>query len=316
MTVNELSQAIRNLMMSQPMISAGPMGGVINSAMAILDSYRNFAINVQTYPMQDSFKFNSMAEMQRFENTLTMLICQSFQEKGINVMAYMMQGNMAMMNNPYAQPMQPNMQPPQGTHSHLAFNQPQAPRFGGNRPVGQFQPQYGMGPAPVNGSMPQAPVAPPMGNGAPMPQRPPMGGYPPRPQMGGVASMPQRPPMGGYPSRPPMGGGAPAPKTYPRTPAPAKPIKMDNEVPSDAVVAEQKPQDVEIPMPVVQPSKASIKTQEISTAKPTVTKASSQKPPLLLDTEPDVMDFGGGVDDNPPSGPAAGRDYLLQLLKK
>jgi hypothetical protein len=311
MTVNELSQAIRNLMMSQPMISAGPMGGVINSAMAILDSYRNFAMTVQTYPMQDSFKFNSISEMQRFENTLTMLVCQSFQEKGINVMAYMMQGNMAMMNNPYVQPMQPNMQPTQGTHSHLAFNQPQAPRFGGNRPVGQFQPQYGMGPAPAPGAMPQ----PPMGSGAPMPPRPPMGGYPPRPPMGNGAPMPPRPPMGGYPSRPPMGGNGSAPKTYPKTSAPAKPIAMDNAVPSD-VAPEQKPQEVEIPMPVVQPSKASIKTQEISTAKPTVTKAPSQKPPLLLDTEPEVMDFGGGADDVPPSGPAAGRDYLLQLLKK
>lgn len=322
MTVNEVEQAIRNLMMNQPMISAGPMGGMVNSAISILESYRAFTMSVQTYPVQDNFKFGMMAEMQRFENNLTMSVCQAFQEKGINIMAYMM-GGAGMMQNPYMQPMgmqQPMSQPVQGTHSHLAFNQPQAPRFGGNRPAGQFQPQFGMGNAPMNGQPmpPQYPNQPPMGGRPPMagamPQRPPMGGngypnYQQQPPMGG------RPPMtGGMPQRPPMGGGQP-PKTYPRTPAPAQPIKMDNAVaptPAPAPQPAPAPAEVEIPMPTVQPSKATLKTQELSTAKPAVTKAPSKKPPILLETEPDM----GAPSDEQPSGPAAGRDYLLQLLKK
>jgi len=324
MTINELEQAVRNLMVSQPMISAGPMGGVVTSAVNILDSFRNLIMAVQNYPMQDNFKFSMMSEIQRLENTMTMSVCQSLQEKGINIMAYMMP-TQPMMGNPYMpQPMQTGMpqnmqsnmpqsnQPNQGTHSHLAFNQPMnGPRFN-TRPAGQFPQPYGAG----SMSNPQfsqpygAPQNAPMGNGQ-MPPRPMMNNMAGARPMGAPSYPPKypQPPMRG----PVMNGSKPNP-VYPRTQAPAQPVKM-NEVQPEPVL-EQEVQEVEIPKPVVQPSKATIKTQELSTAKPTVTKASSQKPALLLDADIEESQGLALVDDNPPAGPAAGRDYLLQLLKK
>ena len=41
MTINELEQAIRNLIASQPEISSGSNSGVINSALSLIYSYRD-----------------------------------------------------------------------------------------------------------------------------------------------------------------------------------------------------------------------------------------------------------------------------------
>ena len=294
MTIIEVDQAIRNLIVSQPMITTGPMGSVVSSVMSILDSYRNFNLAVQSYPMQDSLKFNLMAETQRMENSICMSITQALQERGINIMSFMMQGQYPQnRNNGMLSSLifnQPNGQPNYGTNpvGNAGFIQPNGYGMGGRSQGAGFgpQPPYGMG---------GRPVPPPM---------PPMGGQ----QMGGYGNAyPPKPPMGGRPQMPPKPG-------YPRTPAPAKPINVEDTEPAknNKVVTPEPQKEVEIPAPVVQPSKHSMKTQ--TSAKPVVAKSEPKQPAIMFEPEPDFDDDDNSEPTQPSS--SAGRDYLLQLLKK
>ena len=89
MTLNDVEQAIRNLITNQPMVSSGPSGEVINNILSIINSYRNFRFLLQNHPAQDSFKFNALNISQRTENELSNAICQTLQERGINLVMYM-----------------------------------------------------------------------------------------------------------------------------------------------------------------------------------------------------------------------------------
>ena len=46
MTINEVEHAIRSLIVSQPMITASPIGGTITSYLSIIDSFKNFKLSV------------------------------------------------------------------------------------------------------------------------------------------------------------------------------------------------------------------------------------------------------------------------------
>lgn len=149
MTINEVDQALRNLIANQPMIATGPAGMTITSVLSIIDSYKNFKVSVQNYPVQDNFKFVSYNESQKFENFLSMSICQTLQEKGINLLAFIpnvqnvynaipqmpnQMPGMPPMQNPNMQMAHQNMQTP------FMYNQPVDPRFAGpQRPMGGFQ---------------------------------------------------------------------------------------------------------------------------------------------------------------------------------
>ena len=88
MTINELDQGIRNLIASQPMVSAGANGEVINGINSLIDAYRNLCFRVQSYPCQDVMKFGLSNEISKIETTFTNLAVQVLQERGINLMLY------------------------------------------------------------------------------------------------------------------------------------------------------------------------------------------------------------------------------------
>ena len=88
MTINELDQGLRNLIASQPMVSAGVNGEVINGISSLIDAYRNLSFRVQSYPSQDVMKFGLSNELSKIENTFTSLAIQVLQERGINLMLY------------------------------------------------------------------------------------------------------------------------------------------------------------------------------------------------------------------------------------
>ena len=137
MTINEVEQAIRTLVISQPMITASPIGSSITNLLSVIDNFRNFKLSVQTYPMQDSFKFLTLNECQRLENTLTLSICQVLQEKGLNLMSFLPASGVFST----VQPVQTHIQPIQnlsGVIGQMAFSQPLTQP----RPMGQFQPEF------------------------------------------------------------------------------------------------------------------------------------------------------------------------------
>lgn len=88
MTINELEQGIRNLIATQPMVTTGAMGDVVNGINSIIDAYRSLSFRVNTYPCQDVMKFGLGNETAKLETTLTSLALQVLQERGINLMLY------------------------------------------------------------------------------------------------------------------------------------------------------------------------------------------------------------------------------------
>lgn len=91
MTIQELEQAVRNLIATQPMVTAGANGEVVNGVLSLIDAVKNINFRVQTYPCQDVLKFTMTNESAKFENNLCNLVCQVMQERGINLMLYIAQ---------------------------------------------------------------------------------------------------------------------------------------------------------------------------------------------------------------------------------
>ena len=81
MTINELEQGMRNLIATQPMVTAGSNGEVVNGVLSLIDAFRNFHFRVQTYPCQDVLKFTMGNESAKLENHLCSLVCQVLQER-------------------------------------------------------------------------------------------------------------------------------------------------------------------------------------------------------------------------------------------
>ena len=93
MTINELEQGLRNLIATQPMVTTGANGAVINGINSLIDACKNFSYRIQSYPGQDVLKFGIANEVSKIENTLCNLACQVMQERGINLMLYIVPQN-------------------------------------------------------------------------------------------------------------------------------------------------------------------------------------------------------------------------------
>lgn len=250
MTVNDLEQAIRNLIASQPMITSGSSGEVINSVLSIIYSFKELNFKVQAHPFQDALKMNMFGELQKVENDLVISVCQLMQERGINLMLY---AQMNQFPTPMMQPQTP--QPPQYPKPPMAG--PQAAMVG---QMAYSAPQMNAyGPAP----MPQ--YAQPMPNPSVPPQ-------------------PQRAPGGVQPMSPP-----PAPR---RRSTAAPTIQRPTPPPAPAVGTAPEQASPVAPNPGAESAPRSAKKGVVDSL---------------------VGEFQG---DDAPSGKAAGRDYLLELLKK
>lgn len=237
MTVNELEQAIRNLIASQPMITSGPSGEAINSVLSVVYSFREFAFRLQNHPFQDALKVNMLGDVQKVENDLVISICQMMQERGINLMLYV--------------------------------------------PVNQ----YGAGVPQANYQMP--------------PQNMVMGQMLYNPQMNNNFGAGQVPPQPMY--APPQQNFNPPPQQMPVQPRPRK-SAPNFEKAGAQIVPQQRPEP---------PKKASPVAEEEPVQPKPAPKAQASGKKQVVDSL--VGEFQG---EDAPAGKAAGRDYLLELLKK
>ncbi len=103
MTIIELEQAIRNLIAREPMVLSGNMGEVVRGVLGVTEAYRNFAFRIQSYPVQDVFKFSLLSELPKIENDVAGLACAMLQERGVNLMLYASQQPIPPYTNQYTQ---------------------------------------------------------------------------------------------------------------------------------------------------------------------------------------------------------------------
>ena len=127
MTIIELEQAMRNLIATQPMVTVGSTGSVVNGVLSIIDAYRNLNYKIQTYPRQDMLKFNLSSDSIKMESDICAFACQVLQEKGINLLLYMapvQNGYRPMMNqyNMMGSNLNQNMMMGQMMYSEPAIN--------------------------------------------------------------------------------------------------------------------------------------------------------------------------------------------------
>lgn len=323
MTLNDVEQAIRNLITSQPMISSGPSGEVVSSILSIINSYKNFRFLIQNHPSQDSFKFNALNITTRAESELAGVIVQTLQERGINPMVYMpvnsfttgaqnfmFQSPAGVMGQTMAQPM------PQPMAQGMA-QQPMPQSVPGNMGSGILGGPVVFNNQPMQAAAPAYPQSNGVQFNTPMMQQP----YPPQ-YRGGVRQpmMNQNPMMRGQ-------------GLYPKTAAPTQPISFGDMTDIDLTkrpsVGQNPPRpknDYKIPKPVARPTKAGVgssKTSknsvqfndEVGGGRPEpVKKIVEQK---VIEPEPAVSDEVSESQDEPvPASKASGRNYLLELLKK
>ena len=278
MTINELEQGIRNLIATQPMVSAGANGEVINGINAIIDAYRNLNFRIQAYPCQDVMKFGLTNESAKLENTLSNLALQVMQERGINLMLYVPR-----MNAGFGGPM---------VNQYGMVNQP----VDSNMMMGQMMYNAGSMPSPT--SMMGMPGMMGAGRQMPAPAYNTM-----QPQMMGVASTPYA-----RPSR----GSAP---TFPGYQNPDKPIHLEpTRTTAESMRTRSAPQDKIKQVPKANsPAAASKQTtkpvEEVPEEAPEIPVATAPSAAEMLIAGATGGAGGGG-------GKAQGRDYLMELLKK
>ncbi len=277
MTINELEQGIRNLIATQPMITTGTNGDVINGVNAIIDAYRNLNFRIQSYPCQDVMKFGLSNESAKFENTLSSLALQVLQERGINLMLYVPR-----MNTGFAP----------GVNQYGMVT----PGIDPNMMMGQMM--YSAGQMPANSAammqMPNAMMSP----GRPvMPQQP---AYNPmQPQMMGVA-------QSSVPYARPSRGSAP---TFPGYQNPEKPVALEpTRTTAESLKTRSAPQSKIKQVPKAQ----SQQPQQVN--KQTVPVAEVADEPVA--EEPNTADMLMGGSSAGGDSKSRGRDYLLELLKK
>lgn len=116
MTINELEQGLRNLIASDPAVLSGNLGEVIRGVMGVAEAYHNYIFHVQSYPVQDVFKFSLLSETGKFENNLAGLAQAMLQERGINLLLYIPQ-------NAYPNQYAPNGFAPMGQMAYNPANQ-------------------------------------------------------------------------------------------------------------------------------------------------------------------------------------------------
>lgn len=270
MTINELEQGMRNLIATQPMVTAGANGEVVNGVLSLIDAYRNFGFRVQTYPCQDVLKFTMSNEAAKLENNLCSLVCQVMQERGINLMLYIAptQNRFGPMVNQYGminQQVDPNLMMGQ-----MMYSQPQ--QMAAPTPtMMQMQGGLGMGTPMYNQMQPQMQgVGPAYGRGA--------------------------------------GNRRQAP-TFPGYEFGNKPTRLEPNQTTEQTVRNR---------PV---SQAKIKaTPKTNAGMGQVEKTPVSPPPEETPIEsavPSAADMlMGAADGGAKGGKSAGRDYLMELLKK
>lgn len=271
MTVNELEQGLRNLIASQPMVLSGVNGEIVNNALAIIDAYRNFNFRIQSYPYQDILKVNLSNESAKTEVTLSNLVCQVLQERGINLLLYMQTpgaqqyGPMINQYGMVAQQMDPNLM------------------------MGQMM--YSQGTIPQNvGMMPMPNSMPNMGRQQPYSQM--------HANMQGVA-------QAGYPTR---AGHRRQPQTFPGYEPVSGPVRLEPVQKSEQMMKTRSaPQSKIKPIP----KQNTMRHIEKTPAEPVM--ANDVEPPVNETAE---MLMGANNEVSSQGGKAAGRDYLMELLKK
>ena len=276
MTINELEQGIRNLIATQPMITTGATGEVVNGINSIIDACRNLSFRVSTYPCQDVMKFGLANETAKFENTLSNLALQVLQERGINLMLYIPRGGAnygSMVNN---------------------FGMVNSP-VDANLMMGQMM--YNPGTMPASAAM--MPMQNTMQN---------MG----RPAMGQPAYNPMQPQMVGVAPNP-YGGRAPrgqAP-TFPGYTNPDRPIHLE---PVQTTAQSMKTRSAPQSKIKTVPKQNAMASVEKHIEEPIASAPAPEIPVAPAPAEapsPAEMLMGGGG-----GGKAQGRDYLMELLKK
>ena len=246
MTIDELEQGLRNLIATQPMVMTGANGGVINGVLSMIDSLRNLNFRVQTYPIQDSLKFNMSNDVNNLDNNFVNHVFRVLQERGINLNLYLAGGgmqygpapispNMVMGNMSYQQVMQNPMMSGQGMMSAAPSMMNYGQQMGAST-IARRQRSFTPNPPPIERIVPTEPV---------------------------------------------------------------QPVKLEpslNEAPMQSVTMNSKPIDED---------------PHVSSAKPEINKTATQK-----SNRPSPAEMLMGESDGVPEGKAAGRDYLLELLKK
>lgn len=263
MTINELEQGIRNLIATQPMVTTGPSGDVVNGVLSLIDAFRNFNFKLQTYPSPDALKFNLTGEIQKLEANFTNMVINVLQERGINIMLYVPRNQTAFgpMVNQYgvvgASP-DPSMM------------------------MGQMM--YNSGVLPQNQNMMAQPTMAPMGAYNHM-----------QPQMQGVAMQ--------YPPRQQR---AHAP-VFPGYESPKQAVRLEPQTSAGPQGVRSAPQSKVSAAPKTNPINEVVKT-----AKAPVEEAPAAKEPSAAEMLMGAFDGDVGAG----KGKAAGRDYLMELLKK
>ncbi len=88
MTIIELEQGLRNLIASQPAVLAGNLGDVIRSVLGVTEAYRNYVFKLQSYPVQDIFRFSLLSNISKIESDITGAALAMLNERGINLLLY------------------------------------------------------------------------------------------------------------------------------------------------------------------------------------------------------------------------------------
>lgn len=97
MNINQIEQALRNLIASQPMVSNGPSGEVISSIANVIDAFKTLNYRAQTYPSQDNLKFALQNDCVKLESDICNYAVSVLQERGINILLYL-----PAQNSPYS----------------------------------------------------------------------------------------------------------------------------------------------------------------------------------------------------------------------
>ena len=273
MTVNELEQGLRNLIASQPMVLSGVNGEIVNNALAIIDAYRNFNFRVQSYPYQDVLKVNLSNESAKTEVTLSNLVCQVLQERGINLLLY--------MQTPGAQQYGPMI------NQYGMVTQQMDP----NLMMGQMM--YTQGAIPQNVGMMQMPNSMPnMGRQQPYSQM--------HANMQGVA-------QGGYLT--PRAGQRRQPQTFPGYEPVSGPVRLEPVQKSEQMMKTRSAPQSKIKQI---PKQNTMRHIEKTPSEPTMVQETANVPV----NETAEMLMGANNEVSSQGGKAAGRDYLMELLKK
>ncbi len=98
MTINELEQAIRNLISTQSDFLSNTNMDAVNSSLSVIYSYREMLNKVNAHPFDDELKTNLTLDLKYLENNITVYVCEALAEKGINLLLYIPANSQAIID--------------------------------------------------------------------------------------------------------------------------------------------------------------------------------------------------------------------------